>query len=306
MLSNLAIFTVLPDRRLLDGRFALGRRGQSCCAATCQQLSWGATDWVLRAAQTPKTMDLSKYDDKEQAEPATVVKPRLSNQGCQTTSTMYHVDIGPLQSVQHQRSIIFNLGLAACGVRPTNRLTLAHHRLHAMTKRSTEYHMRPNYTMPLHELPEESLVSCIDGSMHLGMQLASTSKVLRGQLQLAAQRDGLRLLVRSLHGDAVSAVLAAEGSCGLHVGEVIFSRSPLRVNELKRLLERCERLHTVRLSRHIGSSYEMFLTSIFRHQYPDFDLSRVTITTLPFISVRSSQRQLTELGFSRARVLAEA
>ena len=76
-------------------------------------------------------------------------------------------------------------------------------------------------------------------------------------------------------------------------------RFSLRVNELKRLLERCERLHTVRLSRHIGSSYQMFLTSIFRHQYPNFDLSRVTITTLPFISVRPFQRQLTELGFSR-------
>ena len=171
------------------------------------------------------------------------------------------------------------------------------HRLRALTRHSTWYHSRPYYEMPLHALPDEALLGCVDGSMRLGTLLASTSKALRGRLQYAA-KHGLRLLVGSshIHGDAIAKVLAADGKGGLHVGEIIFARSPLRVDELKHLLERCKRLHSVRLSRHLpngitrGMSYDEVFVRLFR-QYPNFDLSRVTITTQPAIYVRSSQLQ---------------
>ena len=130
---------------------------------------------------------------------------------------------------------------------------------------------------------------------------ARASCFRRGRLKCAAAQHGLRLLVGECHAAATATVLAADGSCGLHVGEAIFARNPLRVDALKHLLDRCERLHTVRLNRRLGASYIEEFIAAFREHYPELAsayLSRVSITKQPFEFVRPDQLQLTEVGVS--------
>ena len=123
---------------------------------------------------------------------------------------MEHVDFTYPKGAQHMRSVIFNIGLAAWGLRPVHDLAIAHHRLRKLTKRATQYHLETSYRMPLHELPDEVLLGCVDGSMCLCSRLASTSKVLCERLQLAAHQHGLSLLVSCEFGGVAAAVLAAE------------------------------------------------------------------------------------------------
>ena len=41
----------------------------------------------------------------------------------------------------------------------------------------------------LYELPDDLLLGCVDRSMRICVHLASTNKILRGTLQLAARRQ---------------------------------------------------------------------------------------------------------------------